>query len=236
MEDLTLFAFAGAFVAVLIGLIAWTNHHKQARRAEREKRARFISEYRFPGELSRRFREKYPALTMEQAALVLEGLRQYFLACLNAQGNKIARQVGMPSRAVDDAWHEFIVMTRDYEAFCKAAFGSYLHHTPKLQMAERSEDALANTLHQLRSPSPSPAGWAMLGAMPLLFAMDHALGIRDGFHHDTQSLGELDQHRWNLARLAQAQSASVDGGIGSSCDTGSSSCGDSGGGGSCGGG
>ena len=29
---------------------------------------------------------------------------------------------------VDDAWHEFIVRTVEYEAFCKAAFGSFLHH------------------------------------------------------------------------------------------------------------
>ncbi|MCW2246031.1 hypothetical protein M2352_001622 [Azospirillum fermentarium] len=29
---------------------------------------------------------------------------------------------------MDDAWHEFIVRTVDYEAFCNTAFGSFLHH------------------------------------------------------------------------------------------------------------
>ena len=38
--------------------------------------------------------------------------------------------VAMPSQAVDDAWHEFILFTRHYERFCRNAFGRFLHHTP----------------------------------------------------------------------------------------------------------
>ena len=36
----------------------------------------------------------------------------------------------MPSRLVDEAWHEFILDSLSYTRFCEAAFGGYLHHTP----------------------------------------------------------------------------------------------------------
>lgn len=29
---------------------------------------------------------------------------------------------------MDEAWHEFIIRTVEYESFCNAAFGSFLHH------------------------------------------------------------------------------------------------------------
>jgi hypothetical protein len=35
-----------------------------------------------------------------------------------------------PSHRVDLAWHEFILCTRTYEAFCKRNFGRYIHHSP----------------------------------------------------------------------------------------------------------
>ncbi|NOU22414.1 MAG: hypothetical protein HOO93_11640 [Methyloglobulus sp.] len=36
----------------------------------------------------------------------------------------------MPSQAVDNAWHEFILFSAEYEKFCQNAFGRFLHHTP----------------------------------------------------------------------------------------------------------
>ncbi|SDX59868.1 hypothetical protein SAMN05661080_00517 [Modestobacter sp. DSM 44400] len=35
-----------------------------------------------------------------------------------------------PSRAVDTAWHTFILFTRDYADFCAATFGRFIHHQP----------------------------------------------------------------------------------------------------------
>lgn len=37
----------------------------------------------------------------------------------------------MPSRAVDEAWHGFILCTARYSAFCREAYGRYLHHHPE---------------------------------------------------------------------------------------------------------
>jgi hypothetical protein len=35
-----------------------------------------------------------------------------------------------PTKQVDKAWHEFILFTRDYEAFCQKRYGRFIHHTP----------------------------------------------------------------------------------------------------------
>ena len=223
--------------AVLLGLLAAAGAAVLVlarRRAAYRERARFIDQYRFPEELRRRLSERRPALTPQQLGLVLEALRQYFLACLAAQHRPIARLVGMPSKAVDDAWHEFIVMTHDYAEFCRKAFGRYLHHTPAAQMDEPMGDAVANTLHQLKSPSIGPASVAMLGAMPLIFALDRELGIGDGHRYDTAAFAELDVRRREIvASQGGDSSGGASYGGDSSCGPGGASCGDGGGGGGC---
>jgi hypothetical protein len=35
-----------------------------------------------------------------------------------------------PSKKVDRAWHEFVLHTRDYAAFCEERYGRFLHHDP----------------------------------------------------------------------------------------------------------
>ena len=39
--------------------------------------------------------------------------------------------IGMPSHAVDEAWHGLILCTARYAAFCEAAYGRFLHHHPE---------------------------------------------------------------------------------------------------------
>jgi len=194
--------------------------------------ARFIAGYRFPPVLVRKYGEAHPALDALQVRRVFEGLRQYFLACLAAQRTSIAPSVGMPSRAVDDAWHDFLLMTRDYQAFCRQAFGKYLHHTPEASMGTSMRDALANTLHQFKRPLPGGVAWATLGTVPLLFAMDRELGYPDGFHHDAETLGTLEAARERLASQRALQGG--DGGAGAA--GGGGCCGGGSGGGCCSGG
>ncbi|SOZ19092.1 hypothetical protein CBM2609_B30005 [Cupriavidus taiwanensis] len=33
---------------------------------------------------------------------------------------------------MDDFWHEFILVTKDYHYFCEKYFGRYIHHIPQL--------------------------------------------------------------------------------------------------------
>lgn len=37
----------------------------------------------------------------------------------------------MPSHAVDEAWHGLILCTAQYSAFCRRAYGQFLHHYPE---------------------------------------------------------------------------------------------------------
>jgi hypothetical protein len=226
-------------VAAMVACVAYAWRRKR----DQMRRAAYITAYVFPRELGGKVLEKYPALTDSEIRQVLEGLRQFFLACLAAEGHRVARHVGMPSVAVDEAWHEFILMTRRYEEFCNRAFGRYLHHAPAGQTQEPEDKSLANTLHQLRSGCPDPAaGWAMLGAVPLIFALDRQLGIPGGRSFDPVDMERLErQRRFSSAMqgdgggaviaMSCGGSTSCDSGT-SGCDSGASSCGGS----SCGGG
>jgi hypothetical protein len=218
------------FVFLVFALLAAS---QSKRREELRRRAQYIADYKFPDELRRRIAEQRPGLMPNQVTMILEGLRQYFLAFLRSRsgsrGKGPAGQLGMPSKAVDDAWHEFILMTRDYSEFCIKAFGEFLHHTPGAQLGEPMKDALANTLAQVKRPALGPAGWAMVGTMPLLFAIDRELGLADGFRYDDAAFAEID-----LRRQAMAGSASGGESVGHFSDESGSSSGD-GGGSSCGG-
>jgi hypothetical protein len=61
--------------------------------------------------------------------LVEAGLRQW-LRCAGA-AMRDDQVIGMPSQAVDEAWHGFILCTARYATFCDAAYGRFLHHHPE---------------------------------------------------------------------------------------------------------
>jgi hypothetical protein len=145
----------------------------------RKRRRAFIQSYEFPSALRVKLREKLDS--EYQVARALEGLREWYLACLDARGETL----GMPSRAVDIAWHEMILMTRAYHAFCDRAFGYYLHHSPDSVLDESMRDTLARTLALVDGRS------AMAAGVPLLFAIDDELGIEDGYAWDERDIQQL---------------------------------------------
>jgi hypothetical protein len=144
----------------------------------RKRRRAFIESYEFPAALRAKLREKLD--NEHQVAVALEGLREWYLACLGARDEML----GMPSKAVDVAWHEMILMTRTYHAFCERAFGRYLHHSPESVMAEPMRDGLARTLAAVE-------GSGVIAGVPLLFAIDGELGIEDGYAWDEQEIEQL---------------------------------------------
>jgi hypothetical protein len=170
----------------------------------RKRRRAFIENYEFPPALRAKLREKLD--NEYQVAVAVEGLREWYVACLYAGRETL----GMPSRAVDVAWHEMILMTRTYHAFCDRAFGHYLHHTPDSVLKEPLDTGLARTL----------------AVAPMLFMVDDQVGLTDGY-----SWAETDLER---LRAVQPSHHYADfGGAGVGC--GSGGCG-GGGGGGCGGG
>lgn len=180
----------------------------------------FIERYEFPEALRDKLLEEHPQLTRRDADRVLEALRQWFVVCLRARGSVI----GMPSRVVDDAWHEFILMTRLYHQFCDRAFGRYLHHTPNAVAGKPIADAIPRTLQLLEKDAPAPAG-----GLPPLFTLDSELRVARG-------------RDWSRAALAGGGGLTLvvgaEGELGGGClgagDTGGDGCGGDGCGG-CGG-
>lgn len=165
--------FAGALLA-LAALVLMARQ-----RLLRNRRALRLAHYRFPPALARQLRETYPQLNEGQVAQVLEGLREFFALTQQARG----RLVAMPSRAVDVAWHEFILSTRAYQQFCTEALGRFLHHTPAEAMASptHAQDGIKRAWSlacQREKIDPKhPA------ALPLLFGLDQALAIPDGYRY-----------------------------------------------------
>ncbi len=165
---------------VFFGVFATVLAYGIARGLRRHRRRQFIDGFRFPAHLHAKLREVRPGLTPQDERLVFDGLRQYFHACRLAEG----RFVSMPSKAVDDAWHAFILSTRAYRDFCARAFGRFLHHTPADAMRTptlagegiRRAWKLCCTLEKIDPRAPA--------ALPLLFGVDAALGLPDGYRYE----------------------------------------------------
>ena len=175
MENLSI-----VLVIVLLLGISWL--WKKAIEAEREK---FIRTYMFPKGLLTKLGRHRPGLGVKEQQLVARGLRQFFLAHLKS-GRKF---VSMPSQVADDLWHEFILYTRDYEKFCRRAFGKFLHHTPAVAL---SADKQNNTglrrvwRHACLEDNINPLTPTRL---PLLFALDEKLKIEGGFRYAADCSG-----------------------------------------------
>jgi hypothetical protein len=112
------------------------------RRRSIRKGEAYILAYDFPPHIKRRVQRRHPDLSDGEWKLVEQGLREWFVGCA-WRGRTV---LGMPSRVVDDAWHEFILDSVAYTAFCNAAFGGYLHHTPDEAMSTSMADALGDTV------------------------------------------------------------------------------------------
>jgi hypothetical protein len=197
----------------------------------RLRRAEFIRTYKLPRGLLPKLAERHPGLTRKECALVSRGLRQYFLAYL--MGNH--QFVSMPSVIVDDLWHEFILYTREYQRFCRRAFGGFLHHAPAAILSNHEQTNVglrrvwwyACTYENIDPVNPT--------RLPLLFALDDKLNIPGGFryHPDCDELREGGDASLHCA--GDFLSKSYDGGtvgFGKSKRAGGSGCG----GGGCGGG
>jgi hypothetical protein len=170
-----------AFVTVVLSIVSlalWM----QRRMARRET---FIREYVLPQGLFDNLRKKRPELGLKECQLTANALRQFFMAYLKS-GRKY---VSMPSQVADDLWHEFMLFTRNYEAFCKGAFGGFLHHTPAVAVGSgsKADHGLHTTWwHACKEDHINPVAPTRL---PLLFALDTKLGVADGFAYALDCTG-----------------------------------------------
>ena len=218
-------------VAVLGGLLlVFALKLREARRAE------FIRHYSFPKGLIEKLQTRRPGLPAKDGQLVARALRQFFLAHLAAK----RRFVSMPSQITDDLWHEFILYTRNYDDFCRRAFGRFMHHTPAVALGKEQQGNVGLRRTWWFCCKDENINPSKPTRLPLLFAIDAKLGIGDGFRYvpDCKSLREGGDGSTHCG--GDFGSSSVDGstdGFGdiglSSSDGGSDGGGDGGG---CGGG
>ncbi len=196
------------------------------------RRAEFIRTYRWPPGLLDRLQKHFPDFKRKDSALVSRGLRQFFLAYLMSG----KRYVSMPSQVADELWHEFILYTREYDAFCRSAFGGFLHHTPAVVLSEhrKSNEGLRRVWwYCCKYENIDPVNPTRL---PLLFALDSKFNIPGGFvyHPDCKELrnnGSAPAHCGG-----DFSDSSVDGSSAGFGDGGGGSHGGDGGGGDGGGG
>lgn len=85
----------------------------------------------------RRFRKRFDLSRDEAEAVFVDLLRWlWYLASTNVTSdNPEAHAIDAPLVVIDEMWHEFILVTRDYTSFCNDMLGRYIHHAPA-----RSED------------------------------------------------------------------------------------------------
>jgi hypothetical protein len=209
------------------------------------RRAEYIRTFDWPRGLLDRLEKRRPGFQRKNSALVSQGLRQFFLAYLMSG----KRHVSMPSQIADDLWHEFILYTRDYHEFCRRAFGGFLHHTPAVVLGEhrKSNEGLRRVWwYCCKYENIDPVRPTRL---PLLFALDGKLNIRNGFvyHPNCAALrrdgsgvaycgGDFSDSSFDGSSDGFGDTGSSSGDSGSSDSGGGDSGGGGDGGGGCGGG
>lgn len=211
-------------IALIVFLI-WRNQGTVKNRMRR------LEEFTFQPGIARKLKQTYPQLTDAQVTMVMQGLREFFAVALMAKG----RMVSMPSKAVDTAWHEFILFTRGYQVFCRDVLGRFLHHTPAEAM---------------RTPTMAQEGikrvWRLScqrahidprapRRLPLLFAIDAMLNIPDGYKYSLDCQPGSGSYCASHIDCSGGGAGSGDGGSNDSDSGDSSGCSGDGGGG-CGGG
>lgn len=75
-------------------------------------------------EFTERLKDKL-SLTDVDARVLFTDMKKFLFMCGTRHG------IWSPTAQIDAAWHEFILYTKDYAAFCDKMFGRFLHHVPR---------------------------------------------------------------------------------------------------------
>ncbi|MEV6558015.1 hypothetical protein AB0M22_20030 [Nocardia sp. NPDC051756] len=120
--------------------------------------------------------------------LVETGLRQWLRCCGAAMRD--GQVVGMPSHAVDEAWHGFILCTERYAEFCAAAYGRFLHHFPEGAGPPKvSHGSMAEQLGR------TVVAWALVaepGETCVLWDLDRRVGVEHPWGVDAERVAAIE--------------------------------------------
>lgn len=257
-----LIATLGILILVIVGSTSFvflclmcTNAYFDRRE---QKRSAFLKGYTFSASYFTEVQQRYPYLTTEQIAMAFEQLRVYFEVCLVYSSPSSSSPAAMPSKLVDACWHAFICETREYQGFCRYAFGGFLHHKSKpntsFPLVDISADEIKNgdnkmsvteaqaqQAHDLKNQLSTARiyHWALaIGELqssskpvqiPVLFSIDQELSIEDGYLYSSEVLEFLAKFDLKAAEaLVTKRETEAAGGSAAVCGDGGS-CGGCGG-------
>jgi hypothetical protein len=203
-----LYAQEQSFIVALMALIALTvclmilnmivnaihrSYLFESKKNERAKALEAIRTYEFPVLVKNRVMLDNK-LSEEQFEHLARGMKQYFAICAYEihSGTLKNKKILMPSRIVDELWHEFILSTRDYKKFCDTVFnGTFLHHLPAgtSEIGDESK-ALKHTYRTAEKIMEYGLNWTIKGVLTL-FALDSWLEITNGFIYGPNEMAYL---------------------------------------------
>lgn len=123
-----------------------------------------LRKYVIPDYIKQRFwKDHAQNLTAAEVDLVFDTMKDFMFL------SKIKPSY-LSSYIVDEAWHTFILFTKDYHKFCKKVFGSYFHHTPSISNGGYKSDItyIKNTFFLMKKHLPKSK----------LFILDQKLKIK----------------------------------------------------------
>ena len=90
-------------------------------------------------------------LSIEQSEDIFEQVKKWlWLGHQQLLANeKHGLSIDLPLVVLDEMWHNFVLFTREYTAFCERYFGYYIHHAPVTE----AEDIEHKQLYQSLGPS-----------------------------------------------------------------------------------
>jgi hypothetical protein len=145
--------------------------------------------------------------TWRPRELIETGLRQWLRCCAPALGHR--RVIGMPSRAVDEAWHGLILCTAIYSEFCGRAYGRYLHHHPE---GAAPEDIAGATDPMDEQLGRTVVAWSLVarpGEECVLWDLDERVGVEQPWGVDPARVATIEAAAAGVRLRRRARPASV---------------------------
>ncbi|TLF63604.1 hypothetical protein FEK33_26800 [Nocardia asteroides NBRC 15531] len=121
--------------------------------------------------------------------LVETGLRQWLRCCGAAMRDD--QVIGMPSHAVDEAWHGFILCTQQYARFCADAYGRFLHHFP-----DGAGDSAPDHGSMIDQLGRTVVAWSMVAAPGeecVLWDLDRQVGVEQPWGVDARHVAAVQE-------------------------------------------
>ncbi|MFC4127029.1 hypothetical protein [Nocardia rhizosphaerae] len=143
---------------------------------------RVVADLRFPEAV-------YKTCPWQPRELVETGLRQWLRCCGAAMRDD--QVIGMPSHAVDEAWHGFILCTQRYASFCTAAYSRFLHHYP-----DGAGDTTAAHGTMLDQLGRTVVAWSLVAGPDeacVLWDLDRRVGVERPWGVDARHVATVEE-------------------------------------------